>query len=183
LASRKIDIDKHNLKNPRTVSSFKDPQPPNAMEDMIKLQEQVAKLTNKVEDLQAEVSEVGELREQIKILQINTQATASSCPDTQHLNAMEDIMKLREQVANLTNKVLDLQAEVSELNELREQIKILQGQKSEDLAQIMETRQPMQEHLAFLSSKPWNQRWPHQTSGQASGHQQVWHKGSDWRKQ
>ena len=65
-------------------------------------------------------------------------------------------------------------------DELRENIKILQGQKTDDIVQIMETLQPMQEQLAFFSSNPWKQRWPNQTSGQASGHQQVWRKGSDW---
>jgi uncharacterized coiled-coil protein SlyX len=142
LARRKIEIEKHNKKNSRTASSGKDPQSPNAMEDKIKLQEQVAKLTNKVENMQAEVSEIGELREQIKILKINAEATASSSQDTQHLNAMEETMKLREQVAKLTDKVLDLQAEVSEVSELREQINILQGQKNEDLAQTWKPSSP-----------------------------------------
>ena len=168
MASRQTDIDKHNLKTSRTVSSFTASPPPNALEDMIKLQEQVAKLTNQVEDLHAKVSDVGELREQVKGLQINTQAAASSSQDTQHVNGMEDIMQLQEQVAKLTNKVLDLQAEVIEIAELREKIKILQGQKTEDIAQIMETLQPMQEQLAFLSSYHWKQQ------------NQQWHEASDW---
>ena len=167
MASRQTEIDKHNLKTSRTVSSFKASPPPNALEDMIKLQEQVAKLTNQVEDMHAKVSDVGELREQVKGLQINTQIATSSSQNTQQANGMENIMKLQKQVAKLTDKVLDLPAEVTEIAELRDKIKLLQGQKTEDIAEIMETLQPMQEQLAFLSSYHWkqqNQQW-HEASG------------------
>ena len=126
----------------------------------------MAKLTNQVKHLHAKVSDVGELREQVMDLKINTQAAASSSQDPQHVNGMEDMMKLQEQVAKLTNKVLDLQAEVTEIAELREKIKLLQGQTTEDIAEIRETLQPMQEQLASLSSYHWKQQ--HEQWSQAS---------------